>query len=68
MKHSLLEIIGDAMLVAFGVILIYIFLTIEVLGQYGHEPNRYLRWFELFMGLPLILLGVERFFRDVRES
>jgi len=64
---ELKEIIGDAMLVAFGCILLFIFLTIEVFGRYGVENNIFIRWVEIFMGLPLIVLGVERFIHDVRR-
>jgi|TARA_R100000049_G_C1924892_1_gene69455 uncharacterized membrane protein YfhO len=71
MKHYLgneiKEILGDAMLVAFGCILLFIFLTIEVFGRYGVENNTFIRWVEIFMGLPLIVLGVERFIHDVRR-
>ena len=61
------EIIGDALIIAFGVLLIYIFVVIEVMGQYGYEPNKYIRWFELFMGVPMILLGINRLIKDARK-
>ena len=62
------EIIGDLLLIAFGIILVYIFIVIELLGQYGQEQNSIIRRIELFMGVPILLLGVERFIRDVRSK
>jgi cytochrome c biogenesis protein CcdA len=61
------ELIGDVLLIAFGLILIFIFVTIELLGIFGTEPNRFIRWFEMIMGIPLIVLGIERFIKDVKK-
>jgi len=62
------ELIGDALLIAFGVILIYIFVVIEVMGFYGQEANKYIRWAELVMGIPVILIGIERLLDDIKAK
>jgi len=61
------EMIGDSLIIAFGCILIFIFVTIEILGIYGVENNQWLRWFELIMGVPIIALGINRLIRDIRR-
>ena len=61
------EIIGDCLLITFGVILIYIFIMIEVLGYYGVEQNDIIRWVELFMGIPILWLGINRFIQDIKK-
>ena len=61
------EIIGDCLLITFGVILIYIFIMIEVLGYYGVEQNDIIRWVELFIGIPIIGLGINRFIQDIKK-
>lgn len=66
--NSRWEIIGDLLLIAFGIILVYIFVVIELLGQYGQEQNSIIRRIELFMGVPIFLLGIERLIRDVRRK
>jgi len=67
-KTDIWEIVGDCLLVAFGAILIFIFVTIEVLGYYAVENNRYLRWFEIYMGFPILALGLFHFKRDMRRK
>lgn len=61
------EIIGDALIVAFGVVNVYIFLAIEVFGYFGVEQNTPIRWFEMLMGIPMIYLGIDRFLRDTKK-
>lgn len=61
------ELLADAMLIIFGGILIYIFVVIELLGYYGVEANAIIRRIEIIMGIPLIILGVERFIHDIRR-
>ncbi len=65
--RDLWEFIGDLMLIVFGAIMIYIFLTIEIFRVYGAEANKYIRWGELFMGIPIIALGVNRLIRDIKR-
>mgnify|MGYP001570687262 CR=1 FL=1 len=67
MKFSWLEIIGDALLIVFGLILIYIFVTIEILGYYGMEENSIIRWIELWIGIPIIMVGLNRLIKDVKK-
>lgn len=62
-----LEIMGDALIVAFGAVALFIFIVIEVFGRFGHQPNRYILWIEIFMGVPMIVLGTERFVKDARR-
>jgi len=65
--NEIKEILGDALIVAFGVVALFIFIVIEVFGRFGYEPNRYILWLEIFMGIPMIILGVERFIHDMKR-
>ena len=65
--RNFLELLGDAYIVFLGCLLIYIFLTIEVFGRYGVEANSIVRRIELFMGIPIIVLGVLHFIKDIKE-
>ena len=65
--RNFLELLGDAYIVFLGCLLIYIFLTIEVFGRYGVEANSIVRRIELFMGIPVIVLGVLHFIKDIKE-
>ena len=62
-----LEILGDVMIVAFGVVLIIQFVEIFVLGNYGKTPNYYILWTELILSIPIIVLGINRFIQDARK-
>ena len=62
------EIIGDLLLIAFGIILLYIFVSIEMLGIYGVESNKFIRWFELFMGGLILALGIDRLLHDMGKK
>ena len=66
-KIDLLEIIGDCLIIAFGIILVYIFITIEILGYYGIENNVIIRNIELYIGVPIIALGIWHFIKDLRN-
>ncbi len=59
------NVIGDCMIIAFGVILAFIFITIEIVGWVGHEENQYILWVEILLSIPVIILGCRRFKRDV---
>lgn len=61
------EIIGDALIIALGILSIYIFVTIEVLGYYGVEANKWIRWIELVLGVPVVILGVRLLVWDFRR-
>jgi len=61
------EILGDALLIFLGAFLIYIFLMIEILGYYGQEQNVIVRRIELFLGLPILVLGIAHLIRDLRD-
>ncbi len=65
--NKVLDIFGDAMIVSFGIVLIYVFMNIEVNGSFGQEPNKWLRWFELIMGGPIALLGITRLIKTMRK-
>ena len=66
-KVDLWEIIGDGLIIVFGIILIYIFITIDVLGYYGVEDNAIIKNIELYMGMPIIALGIWHLIRDLRN-
>ena len=63
---DLLEIIGDALIIALGIILIYVFTCIEILGYYGAEQNTIIRIAELYGGIPIILFGLYHIVNDVK--
>ena len=57
---------GDALITALGIILIYVFVCIEVLGFYGMEPNSVIRAIELYMGFPIMLFGIYHLMNDLK--
>ena len=63
-KVDLPEIIGDVLLIAFGVIMVYVFVTIEVMGRYGVEANAIMRRFEIGLGVFSFLFGIWHLARD----
>ena len=65
-KIDLLEIIGDALLITFGVIMVYVFVTIEIMGRYGVENNAVLRWFEIGLGIFSFGFGIWHLRRDLK--
>ena len=65
-KVDLPEIIGDVLLIAFGVIMVYVFVTIEVMGRYGVEANAIMRRFEIGMGAFSFLFGIWHLRRDLK--
>jgi hypothetical protein len=62
-----LEILGDALLIAFGCVFIFIFVTIEIFGMFGYEANVVMRWFELICGVPIIVLGIYHLVQDAKK-
>ena len=67
MIKSLLELMGDALIIVLGIILIFIFVSIELLGYYGMEQNAIIRRAELCAGPLIILFGLYHFIVDVWE-
>lgn len=65
--HKWLEAIGDGVIIFCGLLLVYIFLTIEVWGIYGAEANALIRRFELGTGIAIILLGLYHLIQDLRK-
>lgn len=63
-----LEIVGDLLLIAFGVILLYIFITIGFCGWYGWEDNKIVLYTEIGMSLFIMGLGVNRYLNDLRGN
>ncbi len=62
------EFLGHLLIILFGVVLIYIFYIIEVLGSYGAESNRILLWVEQYMGFPIILLGIYLLRENIKQG
>lgn len=52
------EFVGHLLVILFGVVLIYIFYIIEMLGRYAAESNEIILRLEQYMGFPIILLGI----------
>lgn len=63
--HDLAETIGDGCIMLLGGLLVYIFITIEVLGVYGVEPNKIIRDLEKYAGFPILALGLWRLIDDL---
>ncbi len=68
LKDFWLRILGDILVICFGFVLLYVFLSIEVLGQYGVEQNKPTRWAEIVVGLPIITLGVCLLVSDIKRA
>ena len=61
------ELLGDVLIILLGAILIYIFVTIEVLGYYAVESNALILWLEKYMGFPIIFIGVCLLIMDLKR-
>ena len=61
------ELLGDALIVISGFLMLYIFIIIEIYGQYAHEPNTIIRWIEIALGPAIIVLGIDRFWSDLKR-
>ncbi len=59
------NIVGDGLIISFGVVWAFMFITIEVFGVYGQEANQYMRWFEMSLSIPILILGCLRLKRDI---
>ena len=62
-----LEIIGDALVVAFGVVLAYEFTTIILFGWFGFEPNKIILIAEWVVSFLIIALGIRLFLDDMKR-
>ena len=60
------ELLGDALIIIGGFLMLYLFVIIEIFGQFAHEPNAIIRWIEIAMGPIFIVLGIDRFIKDLR--
>jgi GGDEF domain-containing protein len=61
------EFLGDALLIAFGAVLAFQFITIQIMGRYGQEPNQVILVTEIIASLMITLIGIERFIKDVNN-
>mgnify|MGYP001419187934 CR=1 FL=1 len=61
------EYLGDLVTIFCGLLLLYIFVTIEIQGKYGQEPNAIIRWVEIALGPVLVFLGIDNLVRDMRQ-
>ena len=64
---SLIEMMGNAVIIACGIFLLVIFVQIEILGYYGVEENAVMRWVEILLGPVAIALGINRHFNDIKK-
>ena len=60
------ELLGDAFIILGGFLMLYLFVLIEIFGLFAHEPNAIIRWAEIVMGPVFMVLGIDRFIRDLR--
>ena len=63
----MLEIIGDTLIIAFGMSLLYQFITIGIVGWYGFEPNKAILYAEIAMSVLILALGINRFVNDIHK-
>lgn len=62
-----MELLGDALLIAFGAVMVFIFGSISITGGYmAIESNPYILYTELGMGFFILLIGINRFLNDIR--
>ena len=67
-SKAVLEIIGDLLIIAFGVVTLFIFTAIQVTGGYiAIEPNSLVLWGEILMGVVFVAIGINRFLDDLRR-
>jgi hypothetical protein len=66
--NALLEILGDGLLMAFGLVLLYQFITIAMFGWYGREPNTPVLYTEVGMAAFILLIGINRFINDLKNK
>lgn len=59
------ELLGDILLIACGIALGFIFITIKILGRFWVEPNSWILWAEIIMSACIIILGIDRLRDDL---
>lgn len=65
---KLKEILGDLALLGCGMALLGIFISILITGGYeAGESNPYILWGEIIFFSLIVLLGIERFIKDVQK-
>ena len=64
---DLWELVGDCLIVGLGLVLIFVFFCIEVLGYYGVEQNAVILWLEKYLGFPIAIIGACLFVADVKR-
>jgi len=64
-KKWILELLGDALIIALGILLVFIFVTIEIFHIYGVEANAIMRRTEMIGGVPIIIFGVYHLIKDI---
>ena len=64
-----LELVGDALIIAYGITFMFIFACIIAGGGVcrPYEPSVAIRWTEFIVGIIIILIGIKRLVDDVRK-
>ena len=59
------EILTDILLIASGMALGFVFISIKFFGRYWVEPNSWILWAEIIMSACIIILGIDRLRDDL---
>jgi len=63
------ELLGDAIIVASGAIMAFFFYEFAMYGKFfAFESNEGVAFFELIIALLIMLLGIERFYKDASKK
>ena len=65
---TILEFLGDVLLIGCGTALLVMFLTIAATGKYAFEPNPVILWVEVAMSIAIIAVGINRLGDDWRKK
>lgn len=69
MRHEVLELAGDIVLIGYGAWMLFIFVEILLKGShYVGEPRAMVLGLELVLTILIILLGLERFSDDLERE
>lgn len=64
---KLVELAGDGITIASGIIFSIIFINIILHGAFiGYEDNNFILWSELILSIVILVIGIERLIDDVR--
>lgn len=67
--NKILEVIGDTIIIAAGIVFVYLFAGIAVTGGYvAVEPRRPVLVTELVLAALIILIGINRFIDDLKKA